>query len=224
MKSLHMIGLALLVPLAMAGYFARSLWTSILALLAGFGMVQARCDKPGGTSDPIKPEPMVLCYEQVSYKYFVESEWDISPTMQAWAQAERDILVYARSTAGDFSVMEKKIAVADQAYTGVQADVDKGILRKDTYATAGQILGEWHRDIALASTNVECYQKMSVPPMVAQVNQRLLALNQMVKEGKLSAAASTEAQAGIKQSLGQSLSPEAADELSRLLIELLGFK
>jgi hypothetical protein len=224
MKSLQWIGLALLIPLAMAGYFARSLWTSVLALLAGFGMVQARCDKAaGGTSDPTKPEPMVLCYEQVSYKYFVESEWDISPTMQAWAGAERDILVYARSGAGDFSVMEKKIAAAQSAYAAVQKDVENGNLRRDVYQAAGDILGEWHCDIAVSSTNVECYQKVSVPPMVAQVNQRLFALNQMVKEGKLSAAASGEAQAGIKQSLGQSLAPEAADQLSRLLIELLGF-
>ena len=225
MRSLQWVGLALLIPLAMAGYFARSLWTSILALLAGFGMVQARCDKAvSNTSDSTKPEPMVLCYEQVSYKYFVESEWDISPTMQAWAAAERDILTYARSGAGDFSVIEKKIASADSAYAAVQKDVDAGTLRKDAYAAAGQIMAQWHCDIAVSSTNVECYQKVSVPPMVMQVNQRLLALNQLVKEGKLSAAASGEAQAGIKQSLGQSLAPEAADQLSRLLLELLGFR
>jgi hypothetical protein len=223
MKSLQWIGLALLIPLAMAGYFARSLWTSVLALLAGFGMVQARCDKTGATSDPTKPEPMVTCYEQVSYKYFVESEWDTSPTMQAWAGAEREILVYARSSAGDFSVMEKKIAAAQSAYTAVQKDVENGNLRRDVYQAVGDILSQWHCDIAVSSTNVECYQKVSVPPMVVQVNQRLFALNQMVKEGKLSAAASGEAQAGIKQSLGQSLSPEAADQLSRLLMELLGF-
>ena len=224
MKSLQWIGLTLFIPLAMAGYFARSLWTSILALLAGFGMVQARCDKPGSASDPTKPEPMVTCYEQVSYKYFVESEWDASLTMQAWAQAERDVLAYARSGAGDFTVLKKKIDTAESAYTVAQDNFDKGILRRDVYQAAGDILQEWHAEIAISSTNVECYQKVSVPPMVVQVNQRLLALNQLVKDGKLSATASTEAQAGIKQSLGQSLSPEAADQLSRLLMELLGFR
>ncbi len=224
MRSLQLIGLALLIPLAMAGYFARSLWTSILALLAGFGMVQARCDKPGATSDPTKPEPMVTCYEQVSVKYFLESEWDISPTMQAWAQAETDILNYARSGNSDFTEMEKLINTAQMTYISAKVDVGKGILRQDTYDMAGQILGEWHRDIALASTNVECYQKMVTPPVIADVNQRLMALHQLNRENKLSREATDQAQAAIKQSLGQSLAPEAADQLSRLLVQLLGLR
>jgi len=224
MRSIQTIGLVLLIPLAMAGYFARSLWTSVLALLAGFGMVQARCDKPGATSDPTKPDPVVLCYEQVSVRYFLEGGWDISSTMQAWAQAEMDILQYARSGAGDFSVMEKKIEAAQKAYTGARADVDKGILRKDTYEMAGQILGEWHRDIALSSTSVECYQKMVTPPVIASVNQRLMALHQLNKENKLSKEATEQAQAAIKSTLGQSLAPEAADQLSSLLVQLLGLK
>jgi hypothetical protein len=224
MRNAHFLLLIGLAPLAGLAYYARSLWASILALLAGFGMVQARCDKGvGGASDPPKPEPVVLCYEQVAVKYFAESQWYASPTMQAWAQAERDVLAYARSGAGDFSVMQKKITAAEQAYDAVQKDFDSGNLRRDVYQAAGDILREWHRDIALSSTSVECYQKVSVPPVVTQVNQRLLALNQLVKEGKLSAQASSEAQIAIKQTLGQSLSPEAADELSRLLMELLGF-
>jgi hypothetical protein len=109
-----------------------------------------------------------------------------------------------------------------KAYTK-PADVDKGILRKDVYDMAGQILGEWHRDIALSSTNVECYQKMVTPPVIASVNQRLMALHQLNKENKLSKEATEQAQAAIKSTLGQP-QPEATDQLSSLLVQLLGLK
>jgi len=230
MKNLQLVGIVLLLPFVMLAYYARSLWTTFLALLAGFGLSTCRAADgnpatTGSQSSPKDAPPEVLCYRQPAVKpVFSNEKWQSSPEMKDWAQAERSVRWYVGGgERKDYDPLGKRIDIAQAAYAKAKSAVEQGILSQAAYDMAGKVLSEWHRDLALNYTSIKCYEAVMVNPEVEDINGRLMALERLVLAGNLSADAKSQAEAGIRQSLGGSLKPSEANELASLLMQLLDF-
>jgi hypothetical protein len=231
MKNLHYISLILLFPLITLAFYARSLWTSLLALLAGIGLSTCRAADgnptpvTGSQSAPKDAPPQVLCYRQPAPKpVFTNDSWDSSPEMREWAEAERSVRWYvAGGERKDYDPLGKRIETAQAAYAAAKTAVEQGLFSQGAYDMAGKVLSEWHRDLALNYTSIKCYEAVMVNPEVEDINGRLMALERSVLAGNLSADTKAQAEAGIRQSAGGSLKPAEAKELASLLLQLLGF-
>ena len=229
MKTLALLGMALILPIIGLVYAGRSLWSMALALLAGMGMA---CSKSDGTPDSAKPttkadnppQPIVTCYQTVApAPVFSEPEWAGNVELENWAYAERAILSVIRTERINFDQLQTLIKTAEDAYQQAQSAVGKGLLSAETYQLAGQFFAEWHQTIATTHSKVLCYKSLLVTPMIDDVNRQLTQLNNLRRAGKLNKAAVDQATQAIKQRVGKETSPAVADELSRLLIQLLEF-
>jgi hypothetical protein len=215
---LHSVTEVLLLPVLAISFISRTIWTGVLAILAGLGVVQAR------SASADEPSHMVMCYAKPrEIAYFTKSDWQHSSLMIAWTLAEREIIKYADSKYGDFNTMQSLINAAGTAYNNAATEVSNGILSKEAYDMAGKVLAEWHKEMALAYTSVECYEATIIQPTIQNLSGRLFTLQQLSMEGKITPAAVAQAEQSIKSSLGSELSPAVSAELSQLLVELLGF-
>jgi hypothetical protein len=215
---LHSVTEVLLLPVLAISFITRSIWTGVLAILAGLGVVQAR------NASAEEPSKYVTCYAKPRDPvYFNKAEWQNSSAMVNWARAERAIITYASYKKDNFTEMNKLISTARTAYHSAATEVGNGLLSKEAYDMAGEILAEWHKEMALAYTSVECYEATMIQPTINDVSGRLFTLQQLSMEGKITPAAVEQAEQSIKESLGAELSSKASAELAQLLVELLGF-
>jgi hypothetical protein len=222
MKTLQMISIVLLVPLAMAGYFARSLWTSILAILAGMGMISAQGDvKP---NDRVTFET-VKHYKQVPLKQSLMQDacWADSNLLNKWAEAERNVIKCLLLGDEGYRELEDWVKAANKAAETAQNAVPQGLLSGEAYGMARQILDEWHCDVVTSYGGVKCYDRAATPPVVGNVANRLATLAQYKKEGKLSVQVVAEAEAGMEADLKGVESAAIADEVTSFLLDLLGY-
>jgi hypothetical protein len=229
MKTLAILGMALNLPVLGLIYSGRILWSAVLALLAGLGLA---CSKSDGTPDNAKPsteadnppQPIVTCYQTVApAPVFSEPKWVGVVELENWAYAERAILAVIHDERINFDQLQPLIKQANDAYAGAQSAVGKGLLSTETYQLAGQFFAEWHQTIATTHSEVLCYKSLLVTPMIADVNTQLTQLNDLRRAGKLNKAAVEQAMQAIKQRMGKETSPAVAEELSRLLIQILEF-
>lgn len=229
MKTLAIVGMALVLPLIGLAYAGRAMWSTVLALLAGLGMA---CSKSDGTPDSAKPstkadnppQPIVTCYQTVAPEpVFTEPKWAGVTELENWAHAERAILSVIRTERINFDKLQPLIKQANDAYTRAQSTVGKGLLSAEAYQLAGQFFAEWHQTIATTHSEVLCYKSLLVTPMIADLNSQLTQLNDLRRAGKLNKAAVEQAQSSIKERVGRETSPAVAEELSRLLIQILEF-
>ncbi len=231
MKNLQLAGIILLLPFVLVAYYARSIWTTFLAMLASFGLSTCRAadgnpaPATGSPSAPKDAPPEVLCYRQPAPKpVFSNENWQSTPEMKAWAEAERSVRWYvAGGERKDYDPLGKRIDTAQSAYAAAKAAVEQGILCQAAYDMAGKVLSEWHRELALNYTSIKCYEAVMVNPEVEDINGRLLALERSVLAGNVSADAKAQAEAGIRKSAGSALKPAEAKELASLLMQLLDF-
>jgi hypothetical protein len=70
---------------------------------------------------------------------------------------------------------------------------------------------------------VKCYDRSPTPPVVGNVANRLSTLASLRKQGKITAQAVDEVEAGMEEDLKGTESADVADELSRFLLDLLGY-
>jgi len=226
MVLLHGVTEIALMPILAVGYLGRSIWTGVLALLAGMGMSSA-CNadgtKPKAEADD--PNAMVECYKQVAVTETImkDSRWAHSDLIADWAIAERAILTYANGGVADFDEMETKIATAQQAAVRAKPVVTSGMLSQPVYDLAIGILNEWHANMAMSYSGVKCYKKAVTPPMVEDSSNRLSSLVRLQAQGKLTAEALAQVKEGMKTSLTASLSSKESAELADFLLDLLGF-
>jgi hypothetical protein len=232
MKNLQLAGIILLLPFVLVAYYARSMWTTFLAMLASIGLSTCRAadGNPTPATNSTQPAPkvappQVLCYRQPAPKpVFTNDNWDSSPEMKEWAEAERSVRWYvAGGERKEFEPLGKRIDTANSAYAAAKAAVEQGLLSQGSYDMAGKVLSEWHRDLALNYTSIKCYESVMINPEVEDINGRLMALERSVLAGNVSADAKAQAEAGIRKSASSSLKPAEAKELASLLMQLLDF-
>jgi hypothetical protein len=230
MKTLAILGMALILPVVGLIYSGRILWSAVLALLAGLGLACSKSDGTansgnppgGGTKD--SPEPVVTCYQTVApTSAFSDAKWQDNAELLQWAYAERAILSMIRDERINFDQLQPLIKTAEDAYQQAQSAVGKGLLSAEAYQLAGQFFAEWHQTIATTHSEVLCYKSLLVTPMIADINTQLTTLNDLRRAGKLNKAAVEQAQSSIKQRMSKETSPAVAEELSRLLIQILEF-
>ena len=203
----------------------------VLAFLAGLGIACAR-DNSGKSSDAVdsarqinNPTDEVMCYLQPDTRVaFTDSRWSKSPELENWAWTERSLLDYIRGGGRDFERVNLIIDAARKAYFSAQSAVTQGILLKDTYDLAGKVMSEWHRDLALSYTSVECYEQSMIMPEIADASQRLSELTSLHLQGKITFEVVAQARKGMEENLvEQKVKPEVAKELPEFLTQLLGF-
>jgi len=211
-------------------YAGRSLWSLALALLAGLGLACSKLDgtpnagQPPSSAPKNPPEPVVTCYQvALEPPVFVDAKWQGNPELEQWAQAERAILSMIKSERIDFKELQPLIKWAEDAYAKTQSIVGKGLLDAETYQLAGQFFSDWHQTIATTHSTIMCYEARPVTPMIADVNTQLTHLNDLRRAGKLNPAAVEQATLAIKERVGKENSTAVAEELSRLLIQILEF-
>jgi hypothetical protein len=152
-----------------------------------------------------------------------DPRWQGVQEIEDWAKAERSLVNKSHEQGVTFEQIEAFITAADQNYSNAEAVVKKGALSNETYKAAGDILGEWHRDLAMSHSNVECYAKVSIPPMVADVNRNLMVLDDLQSKGKLSTEATAQARSAVLERTKKDMTPKQAEELTSLLFQLLGY-
>jgi hypothetical protein len=210
------------LPLLGLAFFSRVLWTGILGILAGLGMACAKQIGNSGTQDDIQE---VTCYKQVAYHSTLEgTRWENNLELDAWARAEHSILSLIRNKGTEkleYNALMEQIDIAERAAVAAKAAVDRKELLPDAYFNAMKILNIWHRELAASSSNVLCYQEASYPPYIDDVNRKLQSLEKLSTEGKLNDDTMKQVREGIKESLVKEIKPEAAEELSLLLVSLL---
>jgi hypothetical protein len=229
MKSLAFVSVALALPVLGLLYSGRMLWSAVLAFLAGMGLA---CSKSGDTPDNAKPvakadnplPPVVTCYQQANpVPVFTDAKWQGDRDLEQWAIAERSVLAMIGEYRINYYDLEPPIKRAEEAYARAQSAVGKGLLSAETYQLAGQFFADWHQTIATAHSTITCYESRPVTPMIADVNKQLTQLNDLRRAGKLNKVAVEQATVAIKQRVGKETSPAVAEELSRLLIQILEF-
>lgn len=212
----------LCLPLLGLAFFSRVLWTGILGILAGLGMACAKQTGSSGTQDDMGE---VTCYKQVAYHSpFEGSRWEGNAELEEWARAEHSVLYFTRNRGMEkleYNELKERIDIAERAAVAAKTAVDRKELLPEAYSNAMKILSIWHRELAMSSSNVLCYQEASYPPYIDDVNRKLQSLEKMSGEGKLNDDTIKQAREGIKASLVKEIKPEEAEELSLLLVSLL---
>jgi len=194
-----------------------------LGLLAGFGMSCAKSETGGDNVADSKP-PMKTCYK-VAYQpaLLTDPRWARIAELEAWAKAERDILHAVKNERIDFDILEPKIAAADTAASNAKVVVSRGLLQKETYQLASEILDSWHRDIALSHSTIKCYEEAVSMPLIENVSQKLDELTNLQLQGTITPAAVNQARAAMNVEIKKAKTPAVAEELSQFLIQLLGY-
>jgi hypothetical protein len=226
LAALHAFTGILMLPVLAVAFVGRTVWTAVLAFVAGMGMSSA-CNaentKPyAGSGDP---EPVVECYKQVAVSPTImqDPRWAHSDLIADWAMAERAVLACA--TAGDvrYDDLQQKIVTAREATTNAKPIVVAGLLSQPAYDMALRVLDEWHADTAMSYSGVKCYKRMAPPPAVADTSSRLDLLSRLQARGQLSDEAVDQARESMKSYLTASLSAKQSAELADFLLDLLGF-
>lgn len=221
MNHLFIILPLLLVPIIGLTLVSRYIWTALLGLAAAMGTACARNQDKAGNANK---EPQIDCYiVAVDPGLITDSRWQGFQEIEDWAKAERSLINASHEQGVTFEQIQAFITAADQSYRKAEAVVKKGALSKEVYKSTGDILSEWHRDLAMSHSNVECYAKVSIPPMVMDVNRSLLALDDLQSKGKLSAEATTQARKAVLERTKKDMTSKQAEELTSLLFQLLGY-
>lgn len=222
MKHLFIILPLLVLPVVGLTLASRWIWTTVLGLLAGMGMA---CAKQTDNQKSQSNERMVTCYEPMPMPSVLEgTPWAYSEEMEAWANAEHGIIDMLRGKGKaslQYDDLQKLITAAELAGRSAKVVVDRKQLHPDTYTMAMEVLINWHRDVAITTTAIKCYEKMVTPPYIDDINSNLMTINQLQAEGKLDDKVVAQVKAGIKERLGKETKPEVAEELSLLLVSLL---
>lgn len=225
MRLWQMAGMGLSVLVVGIAFWGRSIWTGVLALLAGLGVVQSR-NAEGDDYPPVNPEMMVTCYSEavVPHNAMWDSRWENSQPLNNWAEAERQILSYAGSGEGNFDRMNGFIKVAQEAAANAKSAVAAGALKQESYELAVRTLAEWHADMAISYSSVMCYRRAVPPPAIEDASNRLFSLSKLQMESKISMVAVQEARDGMRVVLDETYSNSVAAETSAFLLDLLGFR
>jgi hypothetical protein len=217
----------LLIPIAGMIRFSRSLWLQILLLGAGLSLACAQNsdgkNQPPPTNQPTG-ENTKTCYARVPEpRFFTRAEWQKSPEMVAWAIAEQQLLAAIKPVNSDYQVLSGKTAAANEAYKKASVIVSQGLMSQALYEYAGSWLSHWHRSLEEHYAGVMCYMVRSVPPVIDDINRRLITVEDMKIAGKVDSAAVAQVQAAIREQLGKEKSPQETQELSDLIMGLTGF-
>ena len=218
----------LLIPIAGMIRFSRHLWLQILMLGAGLSLACAQDSSGGNQSPPPSKQPtgeeMPTCYARVpDPRFFTRAEWQQSPEMVAWAIAEQQLLAAIKPVNSDYQVLSGKTAAANEAYKKAAVVVSQGLMSQALYNYAGTWLSHWHRSLEEKYAGVMCYMVRSVPPVIDDINRRLITVEDMKLAGKVDSAAVAQVQAAIREQLGKERSPQEAKDLSDLIMGLTGF-
>lgn len=206
-----------LLPLIGAAFLSRALWCAVLAVMANIWQNQVST-KASAT------EPQKTCYgPSLPAFHSGEKDWSKNEWMITWGEKERAVQDYIRRGGKNFSELEKLISEAYHASTNAAAVVNLGLISEDAYNWTIEILAEWHKQLALANTNVECYEAMIIQPMVSDVNARLMEMEDLYKQGKLTSPAVKQVEADIEAVIKKYKTPETAGQITKLLSYLLDY-
>jgi hypothetical protein len=213
----------LLFPILGMIKFGRSLWLQILTLGAGLSMACAQTGD-GKSQPPTTGKEVKTCYARVPEpRFFIRAEWQKSPELVAWAIAEQLILASIKPGDYDYQTLSPKIAAADEAYKKAAVVVQQGLMSQALYDYAGSWVSHWHRSLEERYGGVMCYMVRSVPPVIDDINRRLITVEDMKLQGKVDSAAVAQVQAAIREQLGTELTKQEAQDLSDLIMGLTGF-
>lgn len=232
MKSL--ICFLCIVPVFGIVCFARSIIIALLGFIASLGMASSRgvsdndkssnVDYDNPTQDPYDSSQMIKCYTGPVRNYLMKSPgWAGNTLLESWARAERDIRDYDFSETVDFDDLNDSIGIAETAAINAQQAVKDGVLNQETYDLAKRLLHQWHRDLVLNFSAIECYKPVVVNPDVSNISQRMLELERLQAKDMFDDESTALVLESIHQEIKQNSSPAIADELYRLISELLGY-
>jgi hypothetical protein len=219
----------LLIPIAGMIRFSRSLWLQILMLGAGLSLAcaqngEGKNQTPPTTGKQPTGEEMPTCYARVpDPRFFTRAEWQQSQEMVAWAVAEQQLLAAIKPDIYDHKLLSEKMMAANNTYKNAAVVVSQGLMSQSLYDYAGSWLSHWHRSLEEHYAGVMCYMVRSVPPVIDDINRRLITVEDMKLAGKVDSAAVAQVQAAIREQLGKERSPQEAQELSDLIMGLTGF-
>lgn len=222
MKSSLFWQLLVMLPIAGVAFAARTVWMGILAVLAGLGVVSARSESDSSERDT---SGMVKCYVRVPVKQSLmqDARWADSDLLNKWAEAERNVIKCLMVGESGYDMLDDMAMSAGQAGMEAEKVVTQGLLSGEAYGMAREILDEWHADMVTSYGGVKCYDRSVTLPYVGNVANRLSTLASLRKQGKITAQAVDEVEAGMEQDLKGVQSTAVADELSSFLIDLLGY-
>jgi hypothetical protein len=217
----------LLLPVVGMIRLCRSAWLQILLLGAGISLACAQ-NGEGKSQPPPANQPTgentKTCYARVPEpRFFTRAEWQNSPEMVAWAIAEQQLLAAIKPDIYDHKLLSDKMQAANTAYKNAAVVVSQGLMSQALYDYAGSWLSHWHRSLEEHYAGVMCYMVRSVPPVIDDINRRLITVEDMKIARKVDSAAVAQVQTAIREQLGKEKSPQEAQELSDLIMGLTGF-
>jgi len=217
----------LLFPIVGMIRMCRSMWLQILLLGAGISL--ACTQSSDGKHPPSLPnhptgEDTKTCYARVPEpRFFTRADWQQSPELVAWAIAEQQLLASIKPVNSDYKSLSGKMKAADEAYKKAAVVVSQGLMSQALYDYAGAWLSHWHRSLEEHYAGVMCYMVRSVPPVIDDINRRLITVEDMKLAGKVDQKAVQQVQAAIREQLGRERSPQEAQDLGDLIMGLTGF-
>lgn len=222
MKYLFLFIPLLVVPIIGLTLVTRWIWTAMLGIIAGVGAASA---KQNDIFDIDQNPQRVKCYETATPPSMLQgTPWEYVQEMEMWAVTEQAIfntITVPGSDRVDYDLLQRLIQDAERAATAAKAMVARQKLREETYNKAVEILQNWHADVATSKSSVKCYERVAVAPYVADISQQLTSLEKLQEQGKLSESVNVQVRIGIKRRMAKETSPEVAEELSLLLVNLL---
>jgi hypothetical protein len=233
-NSFFTISLLICLPLFGTAFVARSLFISLLGFIASLGMASSRDasgrdnssygDHGNPTQDPYDSSQMIKCYTGPVRDYLMKSPgWKGNTLLESWASAEREIRDYDFSETVNIEDLSDSIGIAETAAGNAKQAVKDGVLNQETYDMAKKILHQWHRDLVLNFAAIECYKPVAVKPDVSNISQRMLELERLQAKDIFDDESTALALESIHQEIKKNSSPAIADELYRLISELLGY-
>jgi hypothetical protein len=199
MKYLLLFMPLLIIPIVGLTLASRWIWTTILGLLAGVGVASA---KQNDFFDVDQNPQGVKCYEIATPPSMLQgTPWEYVDEMEMWAGAEQaifDTITVSGNDRVDYDLLQRLIQDAERAATAAKGMVARQKLREETYNKAIEILQNWHADVATSKSSVKCYERVTVPPYVADISQQLMSLEKLQEQGKLSESVIAQVRTGIK--------------------------